>query len=217
MKIVALKYGESVFGENYIFENGKEGVLLPITFVIYLIQTKGKNILVDAGCDDGAGFEMSIFKKPTEVLKEYGLTPDDITDVIITHSHRDHIGAVGHYKKATIHIQKDEYESGRKYIDKESKINLFDEAFEVCPGVLIKKIGGHTDFSSIVVAEDKYVLCGDECYYKECFDRGIITGSSKYPDKSRAFMEEYRNEKYKLLFFHDKDIFPGKVGGFNIK
>ncbi|MBQ2890526.1 MAG: MBL fold metallo-hydrolase [Clostridia bacterium] len=217
MKIVALKYGESVFGENNIFYGGDEANMLPITFVVYLLQTKDKNILVDAGCDDGAGFKMSVFKKPVEVLEEYGLTSDDITDVIITHSHRDHIGAVGHYKKATIHIQKDEYESGRKYIGEGNKINLFDEIFEVCHGVLIKKIGGHTKNSSIVVAEDKYVLCGDECYYKECFDRGIITGSSKHPDKSRAFMEEYGDEKYKLLFFHDKDIFPGEVGYFVIK
>ena len=45
MKIVALKYGESIFGENYIFKGGRKDVLLPITFTIYLIQTENKNIL----------------------------------------------------------------------------------------------------------------------------------------------------------------------------
>ena len=53
---------------------------------------------MDAGCDDGAGFEMSLFKKPIAVLKEYGLSPNDITDVIITHSHHDHIEAVKYYE-----------------------------------------------------------------------------------------------------------------------
>jgi len=77
---------------------------LPITFTIYLIQTENKNILVDIGCDDGAGFEMSIFKKPVDVLKESGLSPNDITDVIITHSHHDHIEAIKYYGNAIIHI-----------------------------------------------------------------------------------------------------------------
>lgn len=75
MKIVALKYGESVFGENFIFKGGSKDRLLPISFVIYLIQTENKNILVDVGCDDGAGFEMSIFKKPVEVLKRIRTCP----------------------------------------------------------------------------------------------------------------------------------------------
>lgn len=114
MNIVALKYGESVFGENYIFKSGRKDVLLPISFTIYLIQTENKNILVDVGCDDGAGFEMSLFKKPVVVLKEYGLSPTDITDVIITHSHHDHIEAIRYYENATIHIQKDEYTAAKK-------------------------------------------------------------------------------------------------------
>ena len=45
MRIVALKYGESVFGENYIFKGGNKDKYLPISFTIYLIQTKDKNIL----------------------------------------------------------------------------------------------------------------------------------------------------------------------------
>ena len=36
MKTVALKYGESVFGENYILKGGRKDVLLTITFTIYL-------------------------------------------------------------------------------------------------------------------------------------------------------------------------------------
>ena len=100
MKIIAVKYGESVFGENYIFKGGNKDKLLPISFTIYLIQTEEKNILVDVGCDDGAGFMMSVFKKAAEVLEEYGLAPTDITDVVITHSHHDHIEAIKYYCKA---------------------------------------------------------------------------------------------------------------------
>ena len=55
-RIVVLKYGESVFNESYIFRGGCPEKMLPISFVIYLIQDDERNILVDAGCNDGAGF-----------------------------------------------------------------------------------------------------------------------------------------------------------------
>ena len=127
MKIVALKYGESVFGENHIFKGGNPDNLLPISFTIYLIQTEKKNILIDVGCDDKAGFEMSIFKKPIEVLREYGLTPDEITDVVITHSHHDHIEAIKYYSDAIIHIQREEYPSAKGYIPSDFNTHLIDD------------------------------------------------------------------------------------------
>ncbi len=211
MKIVALKYGESVFGEKYIFKGGSKDKLLPISFVIYLIQLDGKNILVDAGCDDGAGFEMAIFKKPVEVLSEYGLTPNDITDVIITHSHSDHVEAVGYYKNAAIHIQKNEYESARKYIPSDFKIHFIDDEYAVADNVVVKRISGHSIGSCIVLANN-YVLCGDECYYKQSLTDIICTGSSYNEEKSMDFIREYRKEKYIQLLFHDPDIIKGRVG-----
>lgn len=64
MKIIVLKYGKSVFGENFISKGGSNDRLLLISFVFYLIQTVGKNILVDTGCDYGTGFSMSFFQSP---------------------------------------------------------------------------------------------------------------------------------------------------------
>lgn len=66
-------------------EIGRKDVFLPISFVFYLIQTQNRLILVDTGCDSIDGFVMMHFCKPVEVLKRYGLDPEDITDVMITH------------------------------------------------------------------------------------------------------------------------------------
>ena len=79
--------------------------MLPISFAFYLIQTNGRNILVDVGYNDGAGFVRRRFCKPVEVLKSYGLQPEEITDVVITHAHHDHLEAIGAYKNAVIYIQ----------------------------------------------------------------------------------------------------------------
>lgn len=192
MKIVALKYGESVFGENFIFKGGSKDRLLPISFVIYLIQTENKNILVDVGCDDGAGFEMSIFKKPVEVLKEYRLAPKNITDVVITHD----IEALNYYKHSTVHIQKDEYPPAKKYITEELKIHLIDNEYELSEKVIVSKIGGHSKGSCIVIVGN-YVLCGDECYYEKCLTDRIITGISHNEKKADNLS---RNTATKIIF-----------------
>ena len=215
MRIVALKYGESVFGENYIFKGGRKGVLLPISFTVYLIQTQGKNILVDAGCDDGAGFPMSVFKKPVEVLAECGLSPEEITDVVLTHAHHDHVEAVKHYKNAVIHIQEEEYPAAKKYIPEDLPVQLFREVCTIAEGVTVKKIGGHTRGSSIVLA-GRYVLCGDECYHERCLTDKICTGASKDEEKSLGFIREYSKETYIPLLFHDPGIMPGNVGAMTV-
>ena len=216
MKIVALKYGESVFGENYIFKGGNKDRHLPISFTTYLIQTEGRNILVDAGCDDGAGFEMSVFKKPVDILKEYGLSPNDVTDVIITHSHHDHVEAIGYYGNSTIHIQRDEYEAAKRYIPTDFNVHLIDDEYSLTDNVTVRKIGGHTAGSCIVLA-DNYVLCGDECYYKKCLTDKICTGSSHNNEASQKFIEEFSKDKYIPLLFHDPFIMTGRTGYVIVK
>lgn len=216
MKIVAIKYGESVFGESNIYKGGNKDRVLPISFVIYLIQIEGKNILVDAGFDDCAGFEMSIFKESYKILEEYGVKTDDITDVILTHCHHDHVEAVWRYNKAKIHIQKDEYDLTKNYIPKDFNVNIFENEYALTERVRVKKIGGHSKGSSIVLA-DNYVLCGDECYMRNCLTDNIMTGSSYCEEKSQEFLNKYSDEKYKPLLFHDPEIMKGKIGYMVIK
>ncbi len=47
----------------------------------------------------------------TEALRAgLGIAPEDVTDIIVSHSHWDHVDGVGLFPKAVIHIQKEEYE-----------------------------------------------------------------------------------------------------------
>lgn len=215
MKITVLKYGESIFEESNIFRGGRPDVLLPISFVFYLIETEDKKILVDVGCDDGAGFEMSIFQKPVFVLEDYGLKASDITDVVVTHAHHDHIAAVNTYTNAVIHIQEREYQVGKDYIPAIFKVHTFDNEFLLCDNIIVRSIGGHSYGSSIVICqseEKNYIFCGDECYVKACFDRHIPTGVSLRPEVSERFLQEYSGINDILLLFHEPSILKGKIG-----
>ena len=213
--LTVLKYGDTVFGENYLFYGGNRDRLLPITFCVYLIQTEKRKILVDAGCDDGSGFPMSIFCTPLEALATAGLKAEDITDVIITHAHNDHIGAVHHFENAKIYIQKDEYKSGQKYIPQDFDVITFDSDCNIDGEIFIKKIGAHSPGSCIVLfahGEKTAVICGDECYTIKNINEKIPTGATKNLELSTAFVNEYSKENYETFTLHDPEIMRGKVG-----
>lgn len=212
MKIVVMKYGEALYSEKRIFSDVTTDGDIPMSFCFYLIQTQGKNILVDVGCDGEEHYKCYVFKHPVALVKEYGLEPEDITDIIITHSHYDHVDLIGCYPNALIHVQREEYEARCwKYPHKKENVRIFDVGYTVCEGVRVQKYGGHSIGSSIVYAGET-LLVGDECYFQEHFDRVVRVGNSNYPERSQAFVKEFAPSYHKKLFFHDSKIMPKAVG-----
>ena len=207
LEIIPIEYGKSVLSESMIFQGGAEDKFRPIVFMIYLIKTQNRLILADAGCETMPGFDMRDFIGPIKALEKMNIKPEDITDVIITHSHHDHIECVSRFKNAVIYIQHDEYESGREYFSEGMDIKLFNDEMQICSSVKAVKIGGHSKGSCIVEITDnteKYIIAGDECYLRECLDKRISTGTSYCPEKSRKFIEKYGSGKYTVLLCHDK-------------
>ena len=211
--IIALKYGESTISESLVFRDGDAEKRQKISFIMYLICTEDKIILVDAGCDTMEGWDMKYFCGPLQVLKQAKVDPRNITDVILTHAHHDHVECVSLYQNAVIHIQKEEYPSCVQYIPSYAKINLFEQEYDVCSNVKIVKIGGHSIGSSVVIVNDgsdKYVITGDEIYSIECVTKQIPTGSSVNLSNSEAFIKNYKDKK--LLLCHEKNILEGQCG-----
>lgn len=207
LEIIPIEYGKSVLPESMIFQGGAEDKFRPIVFMIYLIKTQNRLILADAGCETMPGFEMRDFIGPVKALEKLNISPEDITDVIITHAHHDHIECVKYFKNAVIYIQRDEYENGKGYFAENMDIRLFDEEACICTDVHAEKIGGHSKGSCIVEitdGENKYIIAGDECYLRECMEKQIPTGCSCCLQKSREFIEKYAGGKYTVLLCHDK-------------
>jgi len=103
---------------------------IELSLRVMLIQTENKNILVDTGIGDYHGdkfdsrFGVVGEKNPLIdcLWKNHQLRPDDITDMIITHLHFDHVGGLGHedekhvrnFPKATLHIHRQHYDYALK-------------------------------------------------------------------------------------------------------
>jgi glyoxylase-like metal-dependent hydrolase (beta-lactamase superfamily II) len=89
----------------------KEGVDLGNN--VMLIQSSEKIILIDAGMGKHFGDSQG---KLLEHLVNAGIPPNSITDILITHAHRDHIGGLVTkdgaiiYPNAKYHIAKEEYD-----------------------------------------------------------------------------------------------------------
>lgn len=99
---------------------------IQLSLRVMLIQTKNRNILVDTGIGDYHGekfddrFGVIGPKNPLieSLKKNMNLGPEDITDLVVTHLHFDHVGGLGIQEKehvsvfpnATLHIHRQHYD-----------------------------------------------------------------------------------------------------------
>lgn len=214
MQVFAIKYGETSITEDGVFLGGNKEKKVEISLCIYLIKTNERNILIDVGCDNLPDFTVKNHVSPVEILKQTGLSAEEISDIVITHAHCDHIQASRYYKNACFYIQKEEYKQGKEFLPDSAELVLFGEEYALTEEINIKKIGGHSVGSSIVIAEtggEKYLFCGDEVYLSECIRKKIPTGTSVNRKNSLRFIKEYVNENYNVLCCHDL-ILDGRNG-----
>lgn len=95
-------------------DKGPNNDSVQIDFSVWLIKgDNGRNILVDAGfrkdIEEARDFQVVNYIRPDSALEKLGLTGADITDVIFSHPHWDHIDGVTVFPKAHIWIQKEDY------------------------------------------------------------------------------------------------------------
>ena len=207
-EIIRLKYADSWIQESWVFEGGDEAKMVPIVLSVFLVKNGSRNILVDAGCETMPGLKTANFDGTVTALEKLGILPQDITDVVITHAHHDHIECVKYFEQAEIYIQNEEYERGKKYIPEHFSVHLFEEECQIAEGVRTVKIGGHTRGSCVVEVTQgsaRYVLCGDECYTFYNLKNKVATGSSFYKKKSEEFIRKYGSGEYICLLCHDME------------
>src|SRR5579863_6388087 len=83
-----------------------------LAMVIWLIRGDGRNILFDSGYHRDTfakEFPATEYIRPDEAVKLAGVQPEEITDVVISHAHWDHMGGIDLFPRATVWIQKEEY------------------------------------------------------------------------------------------------------------
>jgi glyoxylase-like metal-dependent hydrolase (beta-lactamase superfamily II) len=173
--------------------------VLDLPFGFVLAQNGDRNVLVDTGFlneGSGAGFRQKFgipyWISPVRMLEEMGVKPDDVTDIVLSHAHFDHMGSISAFTKARIFIQKREWLSWNEamalppqygfltaIINPDDMRAAFNAAVEhrlvlvdgdrdnVVPGIHVRLGEGHTlgqQFVLIETERGRLVAAGD-CVY----------------------------------------------------
>jgi glyoxylase-like metal-dependent hydrolase (beta-lactamase superfamily II) len=163
---------------------------------VLVVCTGDQTILVDAGLGGQfPGFPRAgQFPKR---LKAAGIDLSAVTDVVLTHMHMDHIGGLladevknGLRPDVRIHVAASEVDFWKSpdfsrtvmpspvpevlrstakqfMVEYGSKLLMFDETYEVAPGVVVERTGGHTPGHSIVrltSGNDRLTFAGDALF-----------------------------------------------------
>ncbi|MFE6864953.1 MBL fold metallo-hydrolase [Kitasatospora sp. NPDC057692] len=147
----------------------------------FCVRTGDRVVLVDAGVgahDDGRYVGGGL----PDSLAGHGIAPEDVTDVVFTHLHFDHIGWASHrgrpfFPNAAYRLHRADWEhfvsgggpaaDGRAaaaFAPVGDRLELFDEDFTVAPGLDARHAPGHTPGSTVYVASGggrRALLLGD--------------------------------------------------------
>ncbi len=148
---------------------------LPLDFGGFLVRAGDRLALIDAGAGpdhplvEGGGLINS--------LAGLGVAPASVTDVVFTHLHADHIGWASVdgepvFPRATYRCDRKDWEYfigrdqrvGDKLLPLQPRIELWDGATALLPGVDLVPAPGHTPGSTVIVLSSgsgRAVLLGD--------------------------------------------------------
>jgi glyoxylase-like metal-dependent hydrolase (beta-lactamase superfamily II) len=170
---------------------------IDIAMMVWLIRGNGRNVLLDAGFHRQAlvdRYKPTDYMTPAQAVARAGVQPDQVTDLIISHIHWDHLDGIDLFPKARVWIQKDEFNyyldsSGtakNRTIDatdakllaqvaREGRLELVNgDGVEIIPGISVYIGGKHTYQSQFVTVQSKagtVVLASDNMYLYENLEK----------------------------------------------
>jgi glyoxylase-like metal-dependent hydrolase (beta-lactamase superfamily II) len=217
-----------------------------IAMMVWLARLPGgRNVLMDAGFYRDKflrRWRPTEYEQPSAALARVGVRPDDVTDIVISHVHWDHLDGVDLFPRARVWIQRAEYEH---YIDSAGRprspaIDSADAAMlaslaragrvervggdsvEILPGITVYTGGRHTyasQYATVRTASGVVVLASDNAYlYENVEQRRPIaqTLASLSNLRAQARMRQLASTPRLIVPGHDPAIFvrfPTPGGG----
>ena len=168
-EVHAVKYADRnarTRAESFIFDDNHDAPHA-MDYFMWVLRNKTETILVDTGYDgaEAVARDLPIRMDPVAALAPFGIKPEDITTLIVTHLHYDHACGLELFPNATLHMQAAEmaYATGpcmchdtlrmpftadhictvvkRLYA---GKVVFYDGEAQVVDGVTVHCIGGHS-------------------------------------------------------------------------
>ena len=162
---------------------------------VVVVRSGGRTVLIDSGVGSEFPDFPQVGRLATR-LDSAGIDPASVTDVVLTHLHVDHVGGLiadglrGRLRPdVPIHLAAAEAEfwaspdfsrntfggfpdvlrsAEERFVDLyRSQLRLFEAEYEVAPGVVVRRTGGHTPGHSVVrlaSGGDRLTFAGDAVF-----------------------------------------------------
>jgi glyoxylase-like metal-dependent hydrolase (beta-lactamase superfamily II) len=169
---------------------------------VVVVRSGGRTVLIDAGIGAEFPADFPRPRGSGRRLEAAGIDPASVTDVVLTHMHVDHVGGLladglrGRLRPdVPIHLAAAEVEfwaspdfsrntfAGMPHVLRSaasairgqyrSQLRTFESEYEVAPGVVVRRTGGHTPGHSVVrlaSGGDRLTFLGD-AVFQDHFDR----------------------------------------------
>jgi glyoxylase-like metal-dependent hydrolase (beta-lactamase superfamily II) len=202
-EVYAVRFASTHYPLSSLVAGAGRGTQVDLTFTIWPIRDPGSGrvILFDAGFYRDKFIQQwkpENYVRPSEAVQEaLDVKPEDVTDIIVSHSHWDHLDGVDLFPKAVIWIQREEYNyyvgphgevlhpNGVDPDDAlmltklkaDGRVRLVDgDDQEVIPGIRVYIGGKHTyqsQFISVETRSGRVVLASDNAYLFENLDKHL--------------------------------------------
>jgi glyoxylase-like metal-dependent hydrolase (beta-lactamase superfamily II) len=235
-----VRFAHVPYALSSLVAGAEKGPQIDIAFTVWPLRdtVSGRVVLVDAGFYRDKfikSWNPQDYQRPSEALaKGLGIAPEKVTDIIITHSHWDHADGADLFPKATIWIQKDEYEhyvgskgevlarGGVDPLDAEmfaglkaaGRVKLIDgDDQQILPGIRVYTGGKHTfasQFVGVATASGTVVIASDNAYLYKNLDEKLAIAQTLDATSNlaaQARMLELAGSPARVVPGHDPEVF----------
>lgn len=199
----------------------------------FLINTPGRKYLFDTGL--GELGENTSIDTICHNLSEHGLSEFDITDIICSHLHFDHLGGLANRKNgywaltfpdARLWVSENDWRQalGKKifydemktdflhFIDSRADIHFLKEHDQPYPEIEVYKIGGHSEFHQVILYQSgnaKFMMAGDVLPTKGHVNQKFAAKYDFDPKQSIRARQELAKKAYEedfvILAYHSSE------------
>jgi glyoxylase-like metal-dependent hydrolase (beta-lactamase superfamily II) len=196
-EVIAVRYGTLLARRSALYLHwdayGEPDSDERLDYFFYVLRHADDTIVIDTGFhpDEGERRGRTLLRRPSDALSDLGVDPADVSLVIVSHLHYDHIGNLDLFPRARLQVPERELSfwtsdmarhpqfarhidpasiSHLIALDRERRVDRYDGPQELAPGIRAITVAGHSPGQQVFVvktAGGPLVLASDAAHFYE--------------------------------------------------